>query len=296
MTKPLVIYHAGCMDGFCCAWLFHLAFPDAEFVPAYHGQPPPDVTGRTVYVADFSYPRDVMLDIHCRCLGRLTVLDHHKTAQEALTDFHIEAHSLTGVMPEVRFDMGKSGGRLTWEYLHDRKLLPPRFKNYTRENPTWLVEYTEDRDLWRWKLPGSRAINACLRSYPFDFAEWTRLQENPLGMLEREGEAILRAERQMVERHVKNAKEITVLGHKVLCVNATVLESEIGHELCKDRPFAITYFDREDGLRIYSLRSSDDGLDVGTIAKRFGGGGHRNAAGFQISLEFDQQEAILARG
>lgn len=36
--KPLVIYHGGCWDGFCAAWLFRKAFPDAEFFPAQYGQ------------------------------------------------------------------------------------------------------------------------------------------------------------------------------------------------------------------------------------------------------------------
>lgn len=35
-----------------------------------------------------------------------------------------------------------------------------------------------------------------------------------------------------------------------------------------------------DGSVLYSLRSPPDGADVGAIAKTFGGGGHRHAAGF----------------
>jgi nanoRNase/pAp phosphatase (c-di-AMP/oligoRNAs hydrolase) len=32
----------------------------------------------------------------------------------------------------------------------------------------------------------------------------------------------------------------------------------------------------------YSLRSEDSREDVSEVAKQFGGGGHRNAAGYQI--------------
>lgn len=294
--KPLVIYHAGCLDGFCCAWLFHLAFPDADFHAAYYGTDPPDVTGRShVYVADFSYKRPVMLDIHCACLGKLTVLDHHKTAEEDLKDFDIEAHSLTGVMPTVVFDMAKSGGRLTWDYLKEEGLFRrmPAFERVNHMNngkSSWLVDYTEDRDLWRWTLPESRAVNAALRSHPFDFGVWDKLEAHhhmDLHMLVAEGNAILRAERQLVEQHVKHAREVDVLGYRVPCVNATALVSEIGNELCRGKPFSLTYFDRGDGFRVYSLRSSEDGVDVSEIAKRFGGGGHRNAAGFQVLVKND---------
>lgn len=53
-----VIYHAGCTDGFCAAWLFHKVFPCAEFVPAQYGDTPLDLfklrlADRTWYLPDF---------------------------------------------------------------------------------------------------------------------------------------------------------------------------------------------------------------------------------------------------
>ena len=35
--------------------------------------------------------------------------------------------------------------------------------------------------------------------------------------------------------------------------------------------------------RFFGLRSAPDGLDVAEIAEKFGGGGHKHAAGFRIS-------------
>ena len=52
----------------------------------------------------------------------------------------------------------------------------------------------------------------------------------------------------------------------------------------KDRPFGACYFDRGDGKRQWSLRSRDGAVDVAKVAKRHGGGGHRNAAGFEESI------------
>jgi nanoRNase/pAp phosphatase (c-di-AMP/oligoRNAs hydrolase) len=69
-------------------------------------------------------------------------------------------------------------------------------------------------------------------------------------------------------------------GHKVLAVNATCLMSEIGERLAQGRPFGATYFVREDGKRVWSLRSCEGGIDVSDVARRRGGGGHRAAAGF----------------
>ena len=40
MAKPLVIYHAGCWDGFCAAWVARKALGDIEAVPAHYGSDP----------------------------------------------------------------------------------------------------------------------------------------------------------------------------------------------------------------------------------------------------------------
>jgi bifunctional oligoribonuclease and PAP phosphatase NrnA len=55
---------------------------------------------------------------------------------------------------------------------------------------------------------------------------------------------------------------------------------------------------RADGpsLRRVSLRSSVDELDVSAIARRFGGGGHRQAAGFSSDASVDEITAIVHEG
>ena len=54
---------------------------------------------------------------------------------------------------------------------------------------------------------------------------------------------------------------------------------------------------RADGpTRRVSLRSSVDELDVSAIARRFGGGGHRQAAGFSSDLPIEEITAIVRDG
>ncbi len=273
--KPLVIYHAGCWDGFCAAWIARKALGDCEFYPGYYGQSPPDVTGRVVYLLDFSYPRDVMERL-VTVARRTVVLDHHKTALDALDGLH---QPETGI--DVIFDMDKSGGRLTWLWF-----TMEGYALWTPDQPRapWLVDYTEDRDLWRHALEGTEEINAALRSYPLDFDLWDQFeQKDPRSTFYYEGAAIRRAEKQIVDTHVRNAREVIVAGHRVKAVNATVLFSEIAGELAKGQPFGACYFDRQDGKRQWSLRSDDNGLDVSAIAKSYGGGGHVRASGFETA-------------
>lgn len=272
--KALVIYHANCWDGFCAAWVARMALGEIEAIPAHYGTPPPDVRGREVYVVDFSYDFDTMAEMASQS-HRFTVLDHHKSAERTLAD--LEAMFITHNMAaHARYGVDKSGARMAWEFFGQTG-------GWQGMDAPWLVSYTEDRDLWRHALPESENINAALRSYPLDFDLWDEFHDNvgQREMFKREGAAIRRCERQMVQTHLRHAREMDVCGHRVPVVNATVLFSEIAGELAKGQPFGACYFDRFDGKRQWSLRSDENGLDVAEIAKSRGGGGHARAAGFE---------------
>ena len=65
--------------------------------------------------------------------------------------------------------------------------------------------------------------------------------------------------------------------------------SDVGHELLarhENSPFVAMYFDTKEGGRVYSLRSHPE-FDCSVVAKRFGGGGHAQAAGFNVSCDTD---------
>jgi oligoribonuclease NrnB/cAMP/cGMP phosphodiesterase (DHH superfamily) len=274
---PLVIYHANCWDGFCAAWVARKALGTIEAVPAHYGTPPPDCTGREVYVVDFSYDFDTMAEMASQSKA-FTVLDHHKTAERAIAD--LEAMFITHNMAgRARYGIDKSGARMAWEFFGF-------IGGWDGMPSPWLVDYTEDRDLWRHALPETENINAALRSYPLSFELWDEFHDTvgQREMFKREGAAIRRLERQMVETHTRHAREIEMDGHRIKAVNATVLFSEIAGALAKGAPFGACYFDRFDGKRQWSLRSDDNGLDVSEIAKRRGGGGHARAAGFEETL------------
>lgn len=273
--RPLILFHANCPDGFCAAWVASQAFGDnADYVPVQYGQVPPDVTGKAVFILDFSYKRDVLLAMAEQAKGIL-VLDHHKTAQEDLCKSgSVECDYAFASNVQVRFDMTKSGGRLTWEYF-----------NYRKKSP-WLVDYTEDRDLWLWKLPQSKEISAFLASVPKTFAAWNDLDQTYQGFgswqsYVSQGGAIIRFQDQLVEAICATSQVVVMDGYPVLAANTSVLFSEVAGKLAEKGPFGAAWFIRSDGKRQWSLRSRGDGIDVSEIAKIHGGGGHRNAAGYE---------------
>jgi oligoribonuclease NrnB/cAMP/cGMP phosphodiesterase (DHH superfamily) len=189
----------------------------------------------------------------------LVILDHHKSAQEELGDLDF-----------VTFDMDRSGAMMGWNYMHPGTDPPP------------LIRYVQDRDLWRFELPNSREVTAALGSYPMDFQVWKSLDVDDLA---REGTAILRFRDQTVQTMVGFARWGEIDGHRVPIVNATAHWSDVGEAMLREfpeAPFVGAYFEDADGVRRWSLRSRPD-FDVSEVAKRLGGGGHRQASGFRES-------------
>ena len=75
-------------------------------------------------------------------------------------------------------------------------------------------------------------------------------------------------------------------GKAVLVVNSSHWMSEIGARLAPDCDFAmIWYYDHEVLGYNCSLRSFHETMDVSEVAKRFGGGGHKKAAGFRLAAD-----------
>ncbi len=267
--KPFVIYHSPCQDGFTAAWAVWRIHPDWEFYPAKYGDPPPDVTGREVYMVDFSYKRSVLLDM-AKVATKVVILDHHKTAQESLVDLPENV--------EVVFDMEKSGAHIAWDYFHQSEPLP------------YLIEFVEDRDLWKFKYPATKPFSAYVFSKPYDFDIWNDLyyfNGNSLNELVAKGQAILDNHNKYTEELSKLKFRTKIAGYDVWAVNVPYnYSSDMGELLDKGEPFAATFF--YDGPRekmVFSLRSDENGVDVSEIAKKFGGGGHKHAAGFEINAE-----------
>jgi nanoRNase/pAp phosphatase (c-di-AMP/oligoRNAs hydrolase) len=68
-----------------------------------------------------------------------------------------------------------------------------------------------------------------------------------------------------------------------MCCSTPVLQSEVAGKLAEKGHFGATFFLNDDRTATFSLRSRCE-FDVSLVAKKFGGGGHRNAAGFMVSI------------
>lgn len=285
MAKNICIYHGNCADGFAAAWVvrrhaqMESKLDEWEFYPGVYQQSPPDVTGKKVVIVDFSYKIDVIKAM-LKTADSITIIDHHKTAIEELSPLMDINTGIATVGMDFRmplylhFDMNHSGAMLAWLYY------------FGDNEPPALIKHIEDRDLWKFKLEGTREIQATLFSYPYDFEVWDSLMMADPEKLAIEGFAIER-------KHFKDINELLAVitrrmiigGFNVPVANLPyTLSSDAGHKLAKGEPFGVCYWDAPDG-RVFSLRSTDDAEDVSVVAKQYGGGGHRNASGFKLSFE-----------
>ena len=291
-TPEFCLYHGPeCLDGFGAAWAVHSAFVDAvEYVPVNHGVPIPiDVTGKHVLMVDFTLKPEPLRELAGKAAS-LFVLDHHKTAEAELREWtivsfclakaredlviHFErARSLRGLPMVAYFDVAKSGAQLAWEFCFPAE----------RDVPA-LIRHIEDYDLWRLAIPRTREVCAALASYPKDFAIWDGFAADVSGLLI-EGKHILRARRELVRDMTAHAYFQQIGDYQVPTLNVPYMfASDCAEELLErypNAPFVAAWFRRGEGKLQFSLRSEDHRTDVSEIAARFGGGGHRNASGFQ---------------
>jgi oligoribonuclease NrnB/cAMP/cGMP phosphodiesterase (DHH superfamily) len=254
-----VIYHANCSDGFGAAWsAWKLLGSKAEYYAASHGQSPPDVCGRNVVILDFSYGNAVIKKM-MSVSKSLIVIDHHKSAM-------IELHDIIN----THFDMSQSGAMLAWNFFHPGKEAPK------------FIKYIEDRDLWKWELPYSKEFSAAFGMVPFEFEEFEKFEDDSVfDDAVKRGSYILAYSKTVVKKVCEKAVLRKYEGQDVMVVNSSHWMSEIGARLSPDCDFAMIWFyDHEDQVIKVSLRAFHEHIDVSKISKKFGGGGHKKAAGF----------------
>lgn len=259
-----IIHHADCPDGFGAAFVLKQKFPEAQLVPAFHGKPIDEslVKGKRVLVVDFSWKREETLRLKDLAKS-MFILDHHKSAEKELEG-----------LPFATFDMSRSGIQLAWDFA------------FPNEPRPWWVDYTADRDLWRWELPDSQVINAFIMTLPHTIEGWSQLREVTF-----EGARLLgTGARAQIDHYVEKTTAQALPGVldgkwvKIVNVPYPNISDVLGKLVDDGADVGVGWFVREDLKVQFSLRSEGD-LDVSKIAENYGGGGHRNAAGFQLPFD-----------
>lgn len=289
----LCIYHGGCTDGVAAAWAVWEADPTWTFYPGVYQQEPPweliDQADEVLFV-DFSYKREVIEDSRFRARN-VTILDHHKTAQADLSP-------LLSTWVNGKFDMSKCGAMLAWEWFHGLKAKPE------------LLYEIDKQD--RWEKDRNPKLIMALRAWPHKpvddspeawrglMIDWTGLMSSKgIEDLHKAGDSIYMYYRQRIDE-TKGHERFITLGttlhnYEVPIINAPFfMASDVAGELAEEHSgIGAVWWQNKNGDVTFSLRSRDD-MDVSELARWYGGGGHKNAAGFKVSWQVAAR--LLAMG
>jgi oligoribonuclease NrnB/cAMP/cGMP phosphodiesterase (DHH superfamily) len=207
-----------------------------------------------------------------------------------------EIYAVHDIDQDIILDNSRSGALLAFDWFFSRAEMGGVPK---------LIAHIDDRDRWQFRLHNSREFHAALQLIkPWTFEQWDRLNDsfstdysNYTQFVQRGAAALEVEQRQITSAALKSYDCMisyedaqgdlhTVKG---LAINSTVHMSEVGHELANaSGTYGLIYYIDKDASAKCSLRSNGD-YDVSVIAKFFGGGGHKNAAGFTTSLDILKQ-------
>ena len=303
--KHVIFAHSHCTDGLCAASIMKRAIniffntEDIVVVFVRYGEEKKaleqaEIDDKTdVYIVDFSFSREDILDIAKKC-ANLVILDHHITALEKLEGIEKESNNI-----EFFFDNNMSGATLVNGFV------AKRFLDFgkSQEVVSYVAALVEDRDLWNFKLKDTKAFGEFVFSQiePNDIDAFSEiLFDSDMKKIESYvnlGNILDKNKKKQVNQRLETMANPAILEIpypetseqvKIIFVNETQpdLVSELGNVICKkfQKPVCL-YKILSNGMVSLSFRSMDNLIDMSKVAVALGGGGHRNACGAEISFE-----------
>lgn len=282
--KKFCFYHSD-LDGECSAAIIRkVNNGDIECIPVnYNTDFPFYLISKNdqVWIVDYSLQKDEW-DRLLFLTKNIIWIDHHKTAIDASVIYGIE--SLLGLR-----DIEKSGCVLTWEYC------------FFGKEPPKVVKLVGDHDIWRFEFGdetrefNSGIFNTVDTRPESAFWDEVLISKDFINMDASHYDAadhIIRdiceiGKKILAKQFIKDSQMLMSWGFEVYFENyhcIAINRGSIGPSFFKSIgsnydiliPFV---FDGE--KYTVSLYQSRADIDLGAIAKKYGGGGHKGAAGFQ---------------
>ena len=304
--KDLVMFHANCTDGAFAAyahWTSKDTPSDSIYYPVSHRHTwletfkklqvtVPDLIDRRVFILDFSYPPQAILELGRRSRS-VVLLDHHKSAMDQYksyatvsdSDNTLEVTLAPNVL--VYFDLTRSGAVIAHQYLHSGE-----------ELPKWY-EWVQDRDLWCFDLPETRDFAAGIRFFmgttKFDHPDHFLILDQILSNVP---DILIKG------RIVESIRDLRINKHLAQSINRVSLQTKdrtlkVGfknadYDLASDLAQRLIGHHRLDMVVIYSITTqntvacsvrSTKLVDSTFFSLHHGGGGHPQANGCELSID-----------
>jgi uncharacterized protein len=282
--EPIVFYHKDDFDGICSAAIFEDKFGGhVELYGLSHGGefpwdrvsfvgfPEEELPKREVYMVDFSLSLKHMTRLSK--IADLTWIDHHATAIDSMKDLELKGIRRTD----------RAACELTWEYLYPDKEIPKGVE-YLGVYDSWRehgsLRWEQDIVPYQYGLKGVPNIND-----PKDWMWNVILHSREVGSICRDGRVILPYQKSLCEEIARSRSyEVEFDGHSAVALNTPMKNSmslESVYNEAKHDLMIVYSYNGEAMIWTVSIYTTKAEIHCGEIAKRFGGGGHNGAAGFE---------------
>jgi len=280
-----IYFHSADLDGHCSGAIAyhyllnnkHISPEEIMLKPINYGKPfkyDEISTNDVVYMLDFAIqPNADMKKLNSMC--NLIWIDHHKTAIDALEGYHIKG---------IR-DSNKAACELTWGWFYQYSSEENYGVSLLGRYDVWDKESTLG---WEDNITplqyGARTYDTFPSNQPF-WGEFL-FTEGFVDKLLEHGRLIKIYQDKSDAMYVKGyAFETEFMGYKCLALNRGGTSSKIFDSIWDETkhdimmPFSVL----PAGGWTVSLYTTKD-IDCSALAKKFGGGGHKQASGFQVDV------------
>ncbi len=275
----ICIYHSRDFDGFCSAAIVKRKYPDAKFIGWDYGMPIPELPeGEPITMVDISFPMDVMQKVFEKSKSMLWI-DHHISAINDYIDFERDKKERWLAV----IDSSKAACELTWDFFFGEETMPNAVF-LLGVYDTWRLK---DDPIWNEEvIPfqyGMKAVCNSFETFPalflnnFDTTKKIYINNFIAG-----GKEIIRYERIQNEGKCNlTAFKREFVGLKAICINENVPGSRVFDSVWSPEKYDIMisfcYTGKDWRVSLYTEKPE---IDVSEICKKYGGGGHKGAAGF----------------
>src|SRR3989344_23834 len=275
MKNIIVTYHKDCIDGTTAAAVVLRKFPVAQLFPLNHSYTKEDILP-VLALADKKtefYTVDCGLGIKefLATGSKVTTIDHHIGAKGLLEGTAKENKNYAFI-----FNNEKSGSSLAWSYF------------FPDEQQPELIKYVEDADLWKWQFgDDTKDINNYLSMFRNNPKTFLDFMNGDLSEIKNKGKIISMYADKEIEGQIKLPSITIKIGeHTVPAYNITVYESASGNILSEKIDKTVAMFTIKGNQAKLSFRSKEHHQPSSLeLAQSLGGGGHKLAAGADISLK-----------
>lgn len=283
-----VIFHKNCFDGYSAfiilmktglisdSAIIYPDMPSAKLVPS-------NIKDKNVIIIDVAYKKEIVKTIaeHAK---HVTFIDHHISIYE-------DIKSLKADNIEIIYNQYKSGSSLTWSYF------------YKKKKPPVFISYIEDNDIGAWKLKNTLPFITGLEvDYPTDLSpkiirKWFKLFKiSEVNAVIEKGKIFSEYKNYLIDENsrryslesfpsqkiydeypdfFKAVGQYSVAVTNTTCPNGSQLAVKMLQNIKCDFVIMWSYnMSRKEYILMFRSR----GVDVASIAKLFGGGGHIAAA------------------